>query len=113
MWAEGVLGKDNPDKLCSTILFLININVMLHAVDEHYNLQRDMPFKDSQIQVRYSDCGKKCLLYREDCITKTHDGGLANMNHDRKEVWTFPNNENGLHCPVRLILKYLSLCLQT
>ena len=49
-------------------------------------------------------------MYCEDCVTKTHDGGLQDMRRDRKEVWIYPNSEIFLRCPVRLVQKYLSLC---
>ena len=110
LWQQGVLGEDTPCKLRHTVLFLIGINVMLRAVDEHYNLRRDMPGKPSQLSVRLNEFGEKCILYKEDSVTKTHDGGLNDMNRDRKEVWIFPNKNNINRCPVRLILKYLSLC---
>ena len=52
--------------------------------------------------------GKKCVVYREDTITKTNLGGLHDMKKDRKIVWINPNN-NSSRCPVRLIEKYLNL----
>ena len=110
LWAQGVLGEDSPCKLRHTVLFLIGINLLLRAVDEHYSLRRDMPNKPSQLAVRLNEKGEKCIYYREDSVTKTHDGGLNDMNRDRKEVWIFPNKQNPTRCPVRLILKYLSLC---
>ena len=30
-------------------------------------------------------------MYREDHVSKTHDGGIKDMRHDRKEVWITPN----------------------
>ena len=110
LWSQGILGEDTPTKLRNTVLFLLGINLLLRAVDEHYNLRRDMPYKDSQLSVRYNEFGEKCILYQEDTVTKTHDGGLSDMNRDRKEVWIFPNKNNVVRCPVRLILKYISLC---
>ena len=110
LWKEGVLGEDTPDKLRQTVLFLIGINLFLRAVDKHYNLRRDVPGKDSQLSVQYNDFGDKCIVYKEDNVTKTRDGGLADMNYECKEVWIFPNKENVQHCPVRVIQKYLSLC---
>ena len=53
--------------------------------------------------------GIRCLVYREDCVTKTHDGGLKDMRSDHKIVWVHPN-DNISRCPVRLTEKYLSLC---
>ena len=113
MWKDGVLGEMDPDTLCNTVLYLLGINLMLRAVDEHYCLHRDLPYKDSQLSVRYSDLGEKCIFYQEDTITKTHDGGLNDKNRQRKEAWIYPNNHNVNRCLLRLILKYLSLCPET
>ena len=109
LWLDGLLGEDSPDKLRNTVLFLIGINVTLRAVDEHYNLRRDMPQKKSQLQFERDPDGVKCLVYREDAVTKTHDGGIEDRKTDRKEVWIYPN-DNNLRCTVRLVDKYLSLC---
>ena len=48
LWSSGILGEDTPDKLRNTVLFLIGINVLLRAVDEHYNLR----FRSQMHQVR-------------------------------------------------------------
>ena len=109
MWESGVLGDDNPDKLHNTVLFQLGMNVTLHAIDEHYNLHREMPTKVIQIQLERDPDGVKCLVYREDAVTKTHDGGINDRKSDRKEVWVYPNDISE-HCTVRLVEKYLSLC---
>ena len=111
LWKEGFLGEDTPDKLRNTVLFLIGINVYLHAIEEHYGLRQDMPNQVSQISFEYNSIGVKCLVYREDSVTKSHDGGLADMRNERKIVWVYPS-ENVNRCPVRLTQKYLSLCPQ-
>ena len=109
LWSNGFLGEHNPDILCNTVLFLIGINVYLRAIDEHYSLRRNMPDRDSQISFENNDKGVRCLVYREDCVTKTHDGGLNDMNQERKIVWVYPSS-NVSRYPVRLTSKYLSLC---
>ena len=68
-----------------------------------------MPSKASQLQFEKDDSGVKCLVYREDFVTKTHDGGLKDRKKDRKEVWIYPNSDHN-RCTVRLVEKYLSLC---
>ena len=92
-----------------TVLFLICINVALRAVDEHYYLRRDLPEKQSQIRFEKNSKGQECVVYREDSCTKTFDGGIGQMRKERKVVWIFPS-KNIVHCPVRLIKKYISLC---
>ena len=109
MWSKGILGEDTPDKLRSTVLFLIGINLALHAVDEHYYLRHNTPDKLSQISFENNQKGDECLVYREDSCTKTHDGGLDQMRKERKVVWVFPSS-NINHCPMRLVKKYLWLC---
>ena len=77
MWQKGVLGEDTPDKLRSTVLFLLGINLALRAVDEHYQLHRDVPEKCSQFSLETNSKGTCCLVYREDTCTVTNDGGLG------------------------------------
>ena len=68
-----------------------------------------MPTQKSQLQFERNSRGERCVVYREDYVTKTHDGGLADMRREKKVVWLFPSS-NVNRCPVRLIEKYLSLC---
>ena len=109
LWEKGILGEDSPDKLRNTVLFLLGLNVTLRAIDEHYHLRREMPNKSSQLQFERSPNGTKCLVYREDFVTKTHDGGMKDRKSERKVVWVYPNNDPN-RCTVRLVDKYLSLC---
>ena len=109
LWEKGILGEDNPDKLCDTVLFLIGINCGLRAVEEHHDLWRDAPGKPSQFSFKRNETGKRCLVYEEDMVTKTNDGGLASMRKERKISWVYPNKDIN-RCPVRLVDKYISLC---
>ena len=111
MWQEGVLGEDSPDKLRSTVLFLLGINLALRAVDEHYQLRRSLPNSPSQLSFEENTKGVSCLVFREDTCTKTNDGGLGQMRKERKVVWVYPS-KNINRCPVRLVGKYLGLCPQ-
>ena len=108
LWEKGVLGENTPDKLRDTVLFLLGINLGLHACEEHYDLRRDSSTKPSQLSFERSECGKCCLVYCEDTITKSNDGGLKSLKKDRKIIWIFPN-ENPVRCTVRLVDKYMSL----
>ena len=110
LWRSGVLGEDTPDKLRDTVLFLLGINLALRAGDEHDDLRRDSPGKPSQLQFERDEVsGKRCLVYREDTVTKMNDGGLANLKKEHKVVWIFPS-QNINRCPVCLVDKYVSLC---
>ena len=108
MWQKGILGDSNPAQLRDTVLFLLGMNVGLRAGDEHYNLRRDCEGLPSQLQFRRNDKGVRCLVYSEDCTTKTNDGGLKHMRKERKVVWVYPS-DNCECCPVRIIDKYISL----
>ena len=77
LWEEGFLGEGTPHKLCDTVLFLLSLHARLCAVDKHYYLKRDVPGEPSQLQFEFDHEGHKCLVYREDFMSKTHDGGLS------------------------------------
>ena len=109
LWQNGILGEDTAQKLRDTVLFLLGINLALRAGDEHYDLRRDTVGKPSQISFeRDPSSGKRCLVYREDTVTKTNDGGLSNLKKEHKVVWVFPSS-NINRCLVRLVDKYVSL----
>ena len=109
LWDQGVLGEDSPDKLRNTVLFLLDINLGLHAVDEHYDLKRESKDKPSQLSFEHNMSGKRCLVYREDSVTKNNDGGLKSLRKERKVVWIFPNEDNINRCTVKLVDKYMNL----
>ena len=79
LWEDGTLGEDTPDKLRNTVLFLLGLNLALRAGDEHYDLRRNCEHRPSQLQFKRNDKGVRCLVYTEDSITKTNDGGLKSM----------------------------------
>ena len=62
----------------------------------------------SQLSFRRNKTGIRCLVYQEDTVTKTNDGGLNHMRKDRKIVWVYPNDDPE-RCPVRIVDKYISL----
>ena len=110
LWERGILGEQTPDQLRRTVLFLLGINMYLRAVDEHYNLRRSTPdLKESDIIWTWNSKNQKCMVYREDSCTKTHDGGLNDMHRERKEVWVFPSSDTK-RCPVRWLWN-ICLCV--
>ena len=108
LWEHGILGEESPDKLREMVLFLLGLNLGLRAIDEHYDLRRDSKQKPSQLSFERATNGKRCLVYREDSVTKTNDGGLSHVKKDRKIIWVFPS-DNSTRCPVRIVDKYMSL----
>ena len=105
---ERSVREDTPEKLRQTVLFLIGINCALQAGDGHYSLRRPGGCTSSQISFEYNELGVKCLVYREDCVTKTNQGGLKDMKKERKIVWVKPSS-NWERDPVRIVEKNLSL----
>ena len=69
---KGILGKDNPDKLCKTIFFLVGVQFSLHGLKEQHDLRR---YPDSQINIVQIE-GKDALVYRE-FQSKTRQGGIS------------------------------------
>ena len=110
LWDRGFLGSDTPAKLRTTVFYQIGLKCCLRDVGEHYALRRDTPDQKSQLSFERDSHGVRCLVYREDSVTKTHDGGIRDMRHDRKTVWIHPNTVKPDRCTVMLVDKYVSLC---
>ena len=110
LWDRGFLGSDTPDKLRTTVFYQLGLKCCLRGVGEHYYLRRDIPEKSSQLSFQRDSKGVRCLVYTEDSVTKTHDGGLRDMRRDRKVVWVHPNVSQPERCTVMLVDKYVSLC---
>ena len=90
---------------------LIGVNCALRAGDEHYCLRQTGGCVSSQFSFEINSEGLRCLVYHEDSITKTNQGGLRDLKKERKIVWIKPN-VNKIRCPVRLVEKYLNLLPQ-
>ena len=72
---------------------------------EHNNLR--CPGCKSQLSFERDKLGVEHLVYREDPLQKTYQGGLLSKGCN-KIVHVYPSN-NILRCPVRLVKKYVSL----
>ena len=111
LWERGFLGTYTPEKLRTTTYYIIGINLYLRAVGEHYALRRWMPNQESQITFHTDKTsGLRYFYYQEDAVTKTHDGGLADMRNERKKVKVYQNLSNPDRDPVAILDKYLGLC---
>ena len=108
LWETNVLGEDSPDKLRSTVLYLLGVNCALQAGDEHYALRRPGGCTSSQLSFESNSLGVKCLVYKEDTVTKTNRGGLHDMKKERKIVWIKPNSDP-TRWPIRIVQKYINL----
>ena len=108
LWTSNILGENSPDQLHNTVLFLLGINCAFRAGREHYDLRRTHNGRVSQFSFENNSKGVKCLVYREDTVTKTYCSGLNDLKKERKIVWIYPS-KNVDRDPVRLTQKYLSL----
>ena len=104
MFDDGILGEDNPTKLLETVIYMLGLHLALRGV-EHSCLRR--PGFDSQILIDRDDRGKKRLVYREDPLQKTNQGGLIGKRNN-KIVYIYQSNSLR-KCPVRLYEKYIGL----
>ena len=88
------------------------VNCALRAGDEHYSRRRPGGCVGSQFSFETNSLGVRCLVYREDNVTKTNRGGLRDMKKERKIVWIKPSS-NVNRCPVRIVEKYMKLLPQS
>ena len=109
LWNRNFLGTDTPEKLRTTCYFYLGINFFLRSVQDHYNMRRWTPTQNSQLTFTTIQ-GSRCLVYQEDSVTKTHDGGLKDRNRDRKRVVLHPVSSNPDRDPITIIDKYIGLC---
>ena len=108
LWEKGLLGDDTPQKLRTTCYFYLGLRFCLRSVQDHYGLRRGTPTQASQLTFKTCQ-GKRVLVYVEDAVTKTHDGGIKDRKRDRKRGALFAS-DNTERDPVRIIQKYVDLC---
>ena len=106
MWNLGLLGMQNPEVLLDTVVFLVGKGFALRAGKEHRTL-RAPPF-NSQMQFMHDSDNNVFIRYTEDIGLKTNKRGLKHRKFQPKSVDIYPI-EQVERCPVRIILKYLSL----
>ena len=87
LWKKNILGEQNPDQLHATVVYLVGINCGLRAGDEHQNLRRDGLELKSQFSFECDSEGIHCVVYTEDIVTKTNDGGLNSLKKESKVRW--------------------------
>ena len=106
LWSLGLLGTHCPEVLLNTLLFMIGKGCALCAAKEHYPL-RVPPFS-SQFSFMTDEEGQIFVRYKEELGFKTNKGGIKHRKIEPKEVDVYPV-ENPERCPVRILLKYLSV----
>ena len=106
MFERNALGEEHPEQLLRTVIYMLGLHLALHGDVEHLRLRR--PGFDPQITTELDNAsGQEILIYREDPLQKTNQGGLDSKPHN-KIVKVYPS-ENFHHCPVRLYGKYIGL----
>ena len=106
LWSQGLLGTNDPSTLLNTVVFMLGKGLALHAGKEHRAL-RAPPFK-SQLNFMHNDQGVVFVRYTEEAGFKTNKGGLKHRKTQPKTVDMYAI-ENVDRCPVRILLKYLSM----
>ena len=91
MYSKGLLGKDTPDKLLKTGLFLIGVNFALCGGDERKCLRR--PVNNCQIVNHVDDNGFECLKFTDYTHSKTNQGGLNIKLSEPKVVYCYRNKD--------------------
>ena len=106
MFERNALGEENPEQLLRTVIYMLGLHLALRGGVEHLRLRR--PGFDPQITTEFDNLsGQEILIYREDPLQKTNQGGLDSKPHN-KIVKVYPSS-NIRRCPVRLYGKYIGL----
>ena len=106
LWSLGLLGTSSPEVLLNTVVFIVGKGFALCAGKEHHNLCA--PGFYSQIQFVQDDLGDILIRYTEKIGFKTNKGGIKHRKIEPKvmDLYLISNAEC---CPVRIIIKYLSM----
>ena len=105
MFHDSLLGNETPIQLFKTVIDMIGLHCALRGGSEHNRLCR-LGF-DCQITIKHDDRGIERLIYKEDALHKTHQGGLS-CKPFNKVVYVYPS-ANVSRCPVRILKKYVGL----
>ncbi len=107
MWASSGLGKDTPDKLRNTVMFLLGILCALCGGEEHRRLH--CPPHNPQIVIKKDGQGQDYLVYTEDSKSKTFQGGLYSRVKKAKVVPIHGNRVKPERDIIGLYQKYVLL----
>ena len=108
LWEKGMLGFEDPDTLCNTVLFMVGIHFRLRGGQEHRAFRR---YPKCQIEREVHD-GKDCMVYHEEHL-KNNQGGIHSQFYQKpKTVYAFCSGHEP-HCFVHILDRYLELCPPT
>ena len=105
LFANGLLSEDTPAKLLKTIVNLMGMHCALRGGVKHNRLRH--PGSSPQISFERDKRGIECMVYKEDPLQKTNQGGLI-CKLSNKTVYVYPSS-NRERCPLHLYKKYVSL----
>ena len=105
LFNSGALGDKEPLQLLHTVIYMMGLHLALPGGVEHNRLRR--PGFDPQVIVGNDARGRECLIYTEDALNKTNQGGLK-CKQRTKVVYVYPS-ANLFRCPVRIYKKYIGL----
>ena len=105
LFNKGVLGESSPIQLLRTVIYMLGLHCALRGGVEHYNLRR--PGRDSQISLDRDQFGRERIVYREDPLQKTNQGGLVCRNVN-KVVYIYGASRQD-RCPIYHYKKYINL----
>ena len=109
LYSSGQLGLDSPQQLLNNVIYLLGVYLALRGGVEHANLRR--PGCNSQLSFEKDSHGIECIVYREDPLQKTNQGGLK-CKGKNKVVWVYPVEGENAKDPVFVFKKYCSLLPQ-
>ena len=109
LFNQGVLGHYSAEQLLKTIIYMIGMHCALHGGSEHNNLRQ--PGCMSQFTFDRDSSGRQRLVYKEDPLQKTNQGGLT-CKGTSKIVYIYEASCKE-RCPVFLFKKYVGLLPQT
>ncbi len=108
LWAQGLLGSDNPKQLREMVMYLVGLSFALRGGKEQWLLR--CPPYNPQITVQSRADGTKFLEYRKDLQSKSNQGGLTTRKWQPKVVKALGNSDPSRNI-VLLYDKYVSLLL--
>ena len=103
LFSSGVLGDDSLLKLLRKTIYMVGLHCALRGGIEHNKLRR--PGFGSQLKIDKNDRGIEWLVYQEDPLQKTNQGGLLSKNAN-KVVYVYPSGDH-LRCPLYYFKKYI------
>ena len=109
LFSSGVLGEDTPLKLLRTTIYMMGLHCALRGGNEHNKLRRTG--FESQLKLQTDECGIECLVYTEDPLQKTNQGGLLCKNR-LKKVFVYAGS-NPQRYPLYYFKKYVRLMPQS